>query len=86
MPLSVQVLRLKPARVSCPTTTAIFRIAPLSNVAAQEGPDGNEVLHRPACNTNAMYNTAIIGVVFINTQASTQRCATDAYGGGGSST
>lgn len=47
-PLSVQVFKLNAARVSWPTTTAIWRMASLSNVAAHDGPDGNEVEHRPS--------------------------------------
>jgi hypothetical protein len=47
-PLSVQVFKLNPARVSWPITTAISRMASLSNMAAHDGPDGNEVEQRPS--------------------------------------
>ena len=46
-PLSVKLPRLKPARVSLPTTTASSRKSSRSKVAAWFGPDGNDVEHRP---------------------------------------
>jgi hypothetical protein len=46
-PLSVKLPSVKPARCSRPTTLAIDRIISRSNVAAQEGPLGNDVEHRP---------------------------------------
>lgn len=48
LPLSSQLPRLKPARVSAPTTAAISRIVAFENVAAQLGPPGKEVEHAPA--------------------------------------
>ena len=47
MPLSTH-LRLKPARVSTPTTLASERTSSRSKVAAVFGPLGNEVEQRPA--------------------------------------
>ena len=48
LPLSIQLRMLKPARISRPTTLAMSRINSLSNVAAQDGPDGNDVEQRPS--------------------------------------
>ena len=48
LPLSIQLRMLKPARISRPTTPAMSRISSLSNVAAHDGPEGEEVEQRPS--------------------------------------
>ncbi len=47
-PSSVQSRALKAARTSVLTTDATCRISAGSNVAASEGPEGNDVTQRPS--------------------------------------